>query len=83
MAGLLLAATAWAYSPVPVTRSAAETEVTAALAAAKDDSAKLQIALRALDAHPDDIPAARAAQDVIFKLQDDPEELFQDARGRQ
>ncbi len=73
---LLLAVSAWAYSPLPVTHSAAETALAKALAEAKTDSAKLQIALHALDAAAEDIPAGRAAQDVIFKLKDDPEGFF-------
>lgn len=73
---LLLTLSAWAYSPVAVAPSAGETAFASALAAATTDSAKLQLALQALDAYPEDIPVGRAAQDVIFRYKDDPEGFF-------
>ncbi|HEY3295060.1 MAG TPA: hypothetical protein VGL38_06460 [bacterium] len=71
-----VASMAWAYSPVPVAKSAAETTLSAALEHAPSDSAKLKIAEDALNAHPEDVPAARMAQDVITKLMPDPVAFF-------
>jgi len=72
----LVVAVACAYSPTPVTRSAAETELTAALDQAPSDSAKLKIAESALAGHPEDIPVGRAAEEIILRFRSDPVEFF-------
>jgi hypothetical protein len=75
---LVIAATAWAYNPKPVQRSEAEQQVLAALEQAATDSAKLIVAQVTLETHGEDIPAARAAQDVILRLKDDPIAFFKE-----
>jgi hypothetical protein len=72
----LVCAPALAYHPVPVTKTAAETELASALDHASSDSAKLRIAEEALNAHPEDVPACRTAQDVIIKHSPDPAGFF-------
>lgn len=73
---LAVATTAWAYNPVPLKKSAVETELSAALEQAHSDSAKLKIAEDALNARPDDVAMARIAQDVIMKFKTDPVDYF-------
>jgi hypothetical protein len=67
LALLVTTATAWAYHPAPVVKSAAEQELAAALANAPSDSIKLRLAQQAFENHPDDIPLAVIAQDVLLK----------------
>jgi hypothetical protein len=73
---LAIATTVWAYNPKPVVRSAAEQQITAALAKAESDSAKIQVASDALTGSGEDIAAARVAQDVLLKFKDDPAAWF-------
>ena len=66
VAALSLAAVAWAYSPAPYSKSAAETQLASAFDQAGSDSAKLKIAQEALDANPDNVAVGQMAQDVIL-----------------
>jgi tetratricopeptide (TPR) repeat protein len=76
LALLLLAATVWAYAPVPVQKSTAEINLKAALDKADSDAAKAKIATEFLDTHPTDVPAARLAQDAILKTVEDGNAFF-------
>lgn len=67
----------YSYNPVPVQKSEAEIEATAALKAAILDSVKLQVALAILEQHGEDIPAAAEAMAVIRKLKADPVSFFE------
>jgi len=73
---LILVSAAWAYAPVPVQKSPAEIELAAALDKAETNDAKAQIATAFLNSNPTDIPAARMAQDVLFRTMEDPAEFF-------
>jgi hypothetical protein len=68
---LTLAAAAFAYHPVPVTKSAAETALREALTKTDVDSVRLRLAREALERNPEDIPLGRMAQDVLLKQMDD------------
>lgn len=70
------AAAVAAFQPLPVQRSAAETEFADAIAKTDVDSLKLKLAKDALEQNPENIPLGRAAQDIILKLMDNAESYF-------
>ena len=73
---LLVATAAWSYSPTPVKKSEAETTLKTALDNATTPEEKSKIATEFLNTNPTDIPAARAAQDALFKTLEDPAPFF-------
>jgi tetratricopeptide (TPR) repeat protein len=77
LALLLPALGAWAgYSPKPLQKSNAETDLQSALDKATNTDEKKQIAEKALADNPDDIVLGRMAQDVLTKSLDDAATYF-------
>ena len=71
-----LATVAWGYSPTPVQKSPVEVQLQAALDKAATPEEKSRIATDFLNTNPADFPAARIAQDQLFKTLDDPAPFF-------
>jgi tetratricopeptide (TPR) repeat protein len=76
MAVLLFAAVAWGYTPQRLQKSAAETNLQAAIDQAATQEEKTKLATDFLNSNPTDIRAARVAQDVLFKTLEDPAAFF-------
>ena len=76
IAVLLLAVTAWSFSPTPVQKSQTELDLQSALDKAATPEEKSRVATEFLDSKPTDITAARLAQDALFKTLEDARAFF-------